>query len=208
MVSIDGRILSDKHYHEWHIDSAISDAVIAARGCETIVNPRALPPAFKDIQRSPGILIPIRDVTGKIVAWQLKPDDPRTDKNGRIIKYETAGRMCLDVPPSAMPYMRNPDADLWITEGCKKVDSAVSHGIPCIIGLLGVDGWSSDGMALPDWKEIALRGRTVVLAFDSDVMTKDSVRGALNRLAKYLEMQQATVRYLILPDLAEVRGAK
>lgn len=202
MSTIDGQQLSVNHRAELTA-SAISEDVIAARGYETIISGKALPPAFTGNQRKlHGWMVPIRDVTGEIVAWQLKPDEPRIDASGRIIKYETAGRSCIDVPLSVLPYLRNPDADLWITEGCKKVDAALSNGIPCVIGLLGVDGWSSQGVALPDWKEIALRGRTVILAFDSDVMTKDSVRGALVRLAKYLEMQQAIARYLVMPDLA------
>lgn len=203
MASIDGETLSPNHLAELRA-SAISDDIIAERGYETITNPKALPLQFVHSQRERhGLLIPIRDVTGKIVIWQLKPDNPRIDAKGTPIKYETAkdGRTCIDVPDRVLPYLRDKDRDLWITEGCKKVDSGLSNGLSCIIGLLGVDGWSSDGMALPDWKEIALRGRRVVIAFDSDVMTKGSVRAALERFARWLEMQQAEVRYLTLPDL-------
>lgn len=203
MTSIDGEMLSSNHLAELRA-SAISDDVIAERGYETITNPKALPPQFIHGQRErAGLLIPIRDVTGDIGTWQEKPDDPRIDANGRPIKYETAkaGRSCIDVPTRVLPYLRDKDRDLWIAEGCKKVDSGLSNGLTCIIGLLGVDGWSSDGMTLPDWKEIALRGRRVVIAFDSDVMTKGSVRAALERFARWLEMQQAEVRYLVMPDL-------
>ncbi|MGI8403650.1 MAG: DUF3987 domain-containing protein, partial [Thermomicrobiales bacterium] len=130
---------------------------------------------------------------------------PRTDAKGDLIKYETAsnGRMCIDVPASVLPYLRDPDAPLWITEGCKKVDSALSHGISCVVGLLGVDGWSSGGMALPDWKEIALRDRDVVIAFDSDVMANRKVRAALERFHRYLDMHGARVRYLVMPALPD-----
>ena len=203
MVSMNGEALSHNHLAELRA-SAISDDIIAERGYETITNPKALPPQFTGKQAALyGWLAPIRDVTGEIGIWQLKPDVPRTDAKGDLIKYETAsnGRMCIDVPASVQQYLRDPDVPMWITEGCKKVDSGLSNGLSCIIGLLGVDGWSSGGMALPDWKEIALRGRDVVIAFDSDVMTNHKVRGALERLARYLDMQGARVRYLVMPDL-------
>ncbi len=210
MTSIDGEMLSSNHLAELRA-SAITDDVIAARAYETITNPKALPNVFEGEQRTRhGLLLPIRDVTGEIVNYQLKPDNSRTDANGRPVKYETAkaGRSCLDVPTRVLPHLRDKDRDLWITEGCKKVDSGLSNGLSCIIGLLGVDGWSSDGMALPDWKEIALRGRRVVIAFDSDVMSSGRVRSALERFSRWLEMQQAEVRYLVMPDLPNVgKGA-
>lgn len=186
--------------------SAISLEVIAARGYLSVTDPQSLPIAFAGYQRRPGLLIPIGDVTGTLASWQLKPDEPRTSaETGKPIKYETAagGRTCLDVPAKVRPLLRNAEIPLWITEGAKKVDSGLSNGVACIIGLSGVDGWSSQGMALPDWKEIALRRRRVVLAFDSDVMAKASVRGALERLFRYLDMHAADVRSVVMPDLPD-----
>jgi hypothetical protein len=186
--------------------STISPAVRDARGYTSITNPRALPSIFTRKQRTMhGLLIPIRDVTGDVVSYQLKPDNSRVDASGRTVKYETAsgGRSCIDVPVSVLPLLRNADVPLWITEGCKKVDSGLSNGIACIVGLTGVENWQSQGMALPDWKEIALRGRRVIIAFDSDAMTKASVRGALERFGSWLGMQQADVRYLIMPALPD-----
>lgn len=55
--------------------------------------------------------------------------------------------------------------------------------------------------ALPDWEQIALNGRDVVLAFDSDAMTKASVRAALERAGRFLQQRGACVRYLLLPDV-------
>ncbi len=147
-----------------------------ARGYETITNPRKLPEQFNTEQRKlSGLLIPITNTQGEPVAWKLKPDEPRT-VNGKQPKYEFAGRVSLDAPAAARPYLHDVEAALWITEGAKKVDSAVSNGIPCCIGVQGVDMWRQDGMALPDWRDIALKGRDCIIAFDSDVMTKQSVR--------------------------------
>lgn len=200
MASVVGATLSEQHLAELRA-SAITDEQIEARGYETITNPRALRPALTGPMRVPGLLIPIRNTQGENVAWQLKPDTEWRDKAGKPAKYLTAGRTCLDVPEAARPYLLDPEAVLWITEGCKKVDSAVSHGIPCTIGVQGVWMWRQDGVALPDWDDITLKGRTCILAFDSDVMAKDSVRGALERLARYLEHRGSSVRYCLMPDL-------
>lgn len=195
--------LSDTHRRELKA-SAISDEVIAQRGYATVVNPRAVPSEyFADYQRLPGWLVPIRDVTGSVASMQLKPDQPRADRDtGKPIKYESAahGRNCVDVPESVRPLIKDRRVPLWVTEGCKKVDSAISNGIPCIVGLTGVWNWLSERTRLPDWDEIPLKGREVVLAFDSDVMTSDKVRAALERFSRWLaEIQGANVRYLILP---------
>jgi len=50
--------------------------------------------------------------------------------------------------------------------------------------------------ALPAWHDVALNGRRVVLAFDSDVTAKRGVRAALRELAAYLASKGADVRYL------------
>src|SRR4029077_7774490 len=92
----------------------------------------------------------------------------------------------------------------WITEGSKKADAATIAGLPCI-ALLGVLNWrgrnSVDGIcALGDWESIALNGRRIVIAFDSDVTVKDGVRIALSRFAAFLESRGATVAYCHLPN--------
>jgi replicative DNA helicase len=184
--------------------SDISPDVIGSRGYRSVTDPSQLPEEFKGAQRTlKGLLIPVRDVTGRIALHQLKPDEPRTDDKGRNRKYEwPAGvGLRLDVPEAALPFLRDATTPLWVTEGSKKVDSAVSHGIPSIIGLAGVWCWMSNGLALPDWHEITLDGRDVIIAFDSDVMTKANVRDAIDRLARYLELRGAHVRYCLLPPL-------
>lgn len=207
MTTLDGNTLSARHLDELKA-SAISDEQIAERGYQTIINPKALPPAFTGGQRKlSGLLIPIASTIGDTVAWQFKPDSPRTIE-GKQAKYEYArgGRVCLDVPTAARAYLLDPEADLWITEGAKKVDSAVSNGIPCTIGVQGVWMWQQNGVALPDWRDIALKGRACIIAFDSDVMTKPGVRKAVRELSQSLAYRGAIVRYCLMPDLPD--GAK
>lgn len=201
--------LAENHRRELEIGSAIAPEIVAERGCFTARHPDDLPEAFADWQRRTGLVFPIRDTTGN-VAWQLKADYPRLDKNQKPVKYDTAtgGRQCIDVPVRSRLLLGDPSVPLWITEGTKKADSGLSHGIPCIVALQGVYGWRGTNAhggktALPDWEDIALNGRDVVLAFDSDVMVKDTVRDALERLSDLLKQRKANDRYLLLPDVLD-----
>lgn len=197
--------LSDKHRKMLEVDSAISGEIAEETGYYSVLNPRALPAVFTGHQRElHGLIIPNRNVFGEIVTYQIRPDNPRLDDRGRPIKYETAinGVQCIDTPLRSRRNLRNKDIPLWFTEGRRKADSALSHGVTCILSLNGVYGWMSDGMALPDFDELLLRDREVVLAFDSDVMTKFSVREALERFARYLTARGAHVRYLVMNPLA------
>jgi len=153
-----------------------------------------------------GTLVPTWDAFGKRAGAQFKPDSPRKDQRGRLIKYENpaAGRVIIDVPPICQPDLGNPDKPLWITEGAKKADSAASHGLVCV-SIPGVWCWrgtNEDGglTALPDWDSIALNSRKIFLAFDSDVVIKPDVQAALRRLANFLSARKAKVAIVHLPE--------
>jgi hypothetical protein len=154
----------------------------------------------------PCLLIPVHSVHGEIAIHQIRPDEPRVQrKTGKAIKYETAAgsKMALDVPPGIRLLLADPSMPLFVTEGVRKADSAVSKGL-CCIAILGVWNWrGTNGLggktALPDWELVALNGRKVYLAFDSDVVEKRGVRTALLRLKEFLESRKATVFILRLP---------
>ena len=134
--------------------------------------------------------------------YQIKPDHEQRrtiiGEDGSISepKYEQCGgtRVSVYVPHRVRPWLLDRTRDLWATEGSKKVMAGVSAGL-CIVGLSGVDCWSYKpnpadktelgdrgrvaSEPLPDWEHIALRGRRVFVAFDSDAMTKDTVQWAL-----------------------------
>lgn len=187
--------------------SGITPAVAAARGYRTITHAiDAATLGFNPAQaaRVPALLLPVHGVGGGVVTYQLRPDQPR-ERDGKPLKYETpaGSRMVLDVPPAARPALADPHVPLYITEGARKADAAVSQGA-CCIALLGV--WNFRGTnehggktALADWESVALNGRVVLIAFDSDVMTKPAVRGALDRLTAFLHLRGARVRWVHLP---------
>jgi Domain of unknown function (DUF3854) len=185
-------------------DSAISPEVARARGYVSVDTATRLESAgFARSQRrnTPGLLIPIYGTDGELRLHQYRPDNPRLDK-GKPRKYETPWRhlICLDVPPTVRGEIDNLAVPLWITEGSRKADAAASAWL-CCIALIGVDGWQSKGVALPDWKDgVRLKDREVMVAFDSDVMTKESVARSLRDLTTWLEYRGARVRHVILPD--------
>jgi len=195
------------HHEELIRASAIAPEIAAARGYRSITVKAELDKLgfSKRAQVVPGMLIPIRDTTGQIATYQYRPDEPPIDKKGKASKYlfPVNSRMVLDIPPAVRDQLGDPTVPLWITEGSRKNDAAVSAGM-CCISLAGV--WSFRGRndkggitALPDWEYIALNDRAVFICFDSDVMEKREVRQALDRVAAFIKQRGGQVRYVILP---------
>jgi len=186
--------------------SGISAEVAQARGYRSLTVRAGLERlGFAPSQRLvPTLLIPIHDVNGQLTTYQHRPDTPRVVA-GKPLKYETArgSRMVLDVPPGARPWLAIPERPLFVTEGARKADSAVSRGL-CCVALLGVFGWRGSNqhggkVALADWEAVALNGRDTYITFDSDVMLKTGVHAALARFKPFLEMRHAQVHLVYLP---------
>jgi hypothetical protein len=152
----------------------------------------------------PALVIPLHSVSGEVVGYQARPDEPRM-KNGKIVKYEqpAGATMQLDVHPRALPVIGNPKIPLVITEGVRKADAAVAADL-CCVALLGVTAWrgtNDEGgkVALAAWNVVALNGRQTYIVFDSDVMTKPAVHQALANFMAFLTFKGADVAVIYLP---------
>ncbi len=180
--------------------SGISPEVVAERGYRT-VDRAGVPDAFRRYQRRSGLLVPMYSPDGITASHQLRPDKPRKDKKGKAVKYETpTGTRCiLDVHPRMRKAIKDPSVPLWITEGIKKADALTTQG-KCTVGLIGVWNWQKDGELSPCWDHVAMNRREIFVVFDSDVMTKENVQLALERLVGALEARGATVKVVYLPD--------
>ncbi len=128
--------------------SGITDAVMRERGYlshngASFVNLRELGFNKRQAQLGNGLLIPQYTLNQSITGWQFRPDTPRRNGDNKPIKYEKPGGSCniLDIPKRCAPYLKDKSVPLWITEGSKKADSGLSHGIECIISLSGVWSW-------------------------------------------------------------------
>ncbi|HBP18119.1 MAG TPA: hypothetical protein DEA08_10045, partial [Planctomycetes bacterium] len=83
--------LCANHRHMLLEDSGIPEGILVERGYRTVTQKAELAELgfSRPQQRVPGLLIPVHDVHGEVSLYQLRPDDPRTDrKRGKPIKYE------------------------------------------------------------------------------------------------------------------------
>src|SRR3954453_19086551 len=192
-----GGPLLDHHDRMLVVDSAIGEEVIAQRGYFSVEHKRDLEPLGfgRTQQLVPTLVIPVYSVVAGEPPWYThRPDVPRV-KDGRARKYEIpAGRkVSLDVHPRARPHLADPSLPLFITEGSKKTDALISAGAKAVIGVVGVWNWrgrnDDDGLAvLADWEWVALKeGRQVYVVFDSDIVVKQPVALAMNRMGAALK---------------------
>jgi len=201
-------LLTD-HFRHLSEGSSISVDVIKERGYRSMLGKSELEKlGFTSAQRrAPGILIPLWSVDGKEAGFQFRPDHPRTSSRGKPVKYESPAGSSnrLDCPPRCQKMIGNPQVPLWITEGSKKADALASKGA-CGISVTGVWGFKGKNQFggitfLTDWDYVALKNRTVYLAFDSDIVTKEPVRKALEHIGEHLKRKGATVQIIQLPQL-------
>lgn len=209
--------LSPEHRAELN-GSRISADLIESRGYRTVTSEwrerlvdLGCPAwAVREDDAFPGLVVPMYDVkTGQYNGYQFKPAVPQlAPGKGKATKYVSPRGMSnrLDVHPMARAAVLDPSRPLWITEGMKKADSIATHGL-AVLGLTGVWNWRRDQATLAEWEDVPLKGRTVIVCFDSDAMTNPQVRHAMNRLVGWLRKKTGAdghVYYLPVP--AEYNG--
>jgi putative DNA primase/helicase len=186
--------LSGTHKKLLFEESAITPEVVESRGYRTMINPEELLGlGFESYQTlTPGLLIPLHDMFGSVSSYQYRPDNPRKNAEGKLVKYETREgyRQVLDANPILGERMRDPKVPLIVTEGARKADAAISEGYVAV-ALPGVWCWRKDGVPLPEWEDIKLYGREVYVAFDSDAQTNPHVLKALVGLCEFLRSRGA-----------------
>ena len=207
--------LSPEHYEEIVIDSCVTPDVATARGYRTLTGTGAdrdeleslgfLPYVHAHDERFPMLLIPLHGADGTVRGYQVKPSVPRTrrkeDGTEHPIKYETpkGAPLTVDVPAYTRSVLTDTTVPLWITEGAKKTDSLISHGLAAV-GLSGVWNWRSRHATLGDWEDIPIKGRPVVLCFDADAAGNRHVQLAMARLGAWVRSKGASaVHYVVVP---------
>jgi ribosomal protein S19E (S16A) len=196
--------LSKEHERELVDDSGISPEFVAARGYYTAARRSEVPETFPEWQRRLGLVVPLYSPDGESVGYQLKPNKPRY----KGPKYETPADFSpvVDVHPRMLEEARHGDGPLLITEGAKTGDAATSRGM-CTVVLAGVWMWCVPKVKpyrlKPCFDHIRLEGREVLVAFDSDCMSKASVQEALAALVSVLEDRGADVKVIYLPDATD-----
>ena len=131
-----------------------------------------------------GLLIPVRDVYGRIVGFQVKPDDkemssPRgigkdSIQRGKYLWLSSRGKSggTGSGSPShlAIPMELKGDR-LWITEGPLKADIACELLNEHVIGVPGVSAWRKCIYMLDK-----LKPSVAVLAYDMDIYCNEHVK--------------------------------
>jgi hypothetical protein len=173
-------------------DASVSAEVSRARGYQTITTKNALKGyGFSLIQcRPPALLIPFFDPRGRLVTYQIRPDQPRIDCNVGALNYEICpGRQsAIDAPPPCSSLLSESAVPLYVTDEVIKADSAASHGL-CCIALLS-SSWSSNEhqgnyLNSDEWESIALDGRTVRLIYDADSRYRAPARDSFIHLQNF-----------------------
>ena len=195
--------LAATHFTMLHQDRAIAEAIIQSRGYCTLTHPDdARDLGFSKVQARtvPALAIPLWDVHGQQTGWQIRPDSPRLQRDGKVIKYENpkGSTLRLDVHPHRQALLGDPRTPLWITEGIPKGDALTSQGV-CTIALRGVWGFKGTNehggkTILPDWQHVALNDRLVYVVFDSDIYHKPDVEAALKALYRFLRAKAGAAR--------------
>jgi hypothetical protein len=103
--------------------------------------------------------------------------------------------------------LNHPELPIVLTEGAKKAACLLSHG--CIaISISGVwMGQEGKGAKLhPTISPFIVPGRPVYLAFDADIIVKESVSAALRQLGRLIKKERAEV-FVTLWHLDQGKGA-
>ena len=179
----------------------------------------------RDTAHGDVLVLPIRPPDGMNGLYMIRPDVPRVfdgkkledgTHEQRVLKYEQpeGASNRLDVNPLCREQLSDPAVDVWITEGIKKGDALASAGL-CAVALPGgVWGFlgrneKNASTVIADLDYIAWKDKTsgarrnVWIVFDSDVIGKDGVRKALQRLTTLLRNKGAQVYPVYLPGKSD-----
>lgn len=164
--------------------AALARRLVEQFGAETCTTVPGLYVAADGAQRwwslagSPGLLIPVRDADGHVVALKVRADDsgdgPRYSTISSVRRGGPGPGTQVHVPSGAK---RN-DSTLRLTEGELKADVATVLSGILTVSVPGVSNWRQ---ALPVLK--ALGATRVVLAWDADWRSKPDVARSLGQVA-------------------------
>ncbi len=188
--TIDPGIATERGYLS--MDSSLREPLLAARFPSWAVGPE---------ESYPLLYIPMHGPSGQVTGAQVKPAIAPIHPNGKAMKYASRRNSpnVLDVHPRNLARVADAREQLWITEGIKKGDALTSRGL-CVVTLTGVFNWRSKLGTIGDWEDVPLKGRSIVVCFDSDARSNDQVLAAMKRLGNWLTGRGAAeVTYVVVP---------
>jgi len=146
------------------------------------------------------LLIPVRDVERRIVALQVRPDDPGSGGKYQYLSSKRKGGVGPGNPVH-VPLFDGDKTTIRITEGTLKADVATFLSSILTIGLPGVNSWRR----VP--KFVRQLGASIIrLAYDADASKNLHVAQSLSQLANHLRDEGGLVVELEVWDLADGKG--
>jgi hypothetical protein len=148
---------------------------------------------------TPGLLIPVRDETGRILACLLRPDSLQ-DGGGKY-RWLSAPQDAIGCGPGSLGhvplFLGESRSVVRVTEGILKADVATALSDVLTVGLPGVGAWKH---ALAILK--ILTPKRVLVAFDADARSKAHVAGPLVRIAQALCKEGYEIGVEVWPESA------
>src|ERR1041384_2746276 len=140
--------------------------------------------------------VPYRDEHGRIQAMQYRLDEPL---GGKTKYLWLSSRDCSSgAPVHHANHHLLPDAEeVTVTEGALKADVIAHFTQAPVVGIAGVSTFGADFAT--HLRTIAPRVRSVVVAYDMDLLTKREVQAALEALTAQLERARFRVRVRTWP---------
>jgi putative DNA primase/helicase len=147
-----------------------------------------------------GMLIPVRDVQGRIVGLSKRLDDPGPGRNRYLWVSSKSKGGAGPRAPVHVPRFSGDKSRVRVTEGALKADIATALSGVLTIGLPGVAAWKNAGPVLRE-----LGANAAVVSYDADACKKPSVAGHLCSLVADLRECGLTVQ-LEVWDAADGKG--
>lgn len=172
------------------VKCAVDVTAAETEGVTSVETAEQLPASFRGWDGLvPGLLWPWRDLQGQ-VTWQIKPDNPPANAEGKHPKYRFPKG---STAPLHFAKWSDDRRNVVLVEGTKQCRAVAGYA---------PDGWNVVGLAgCWNWQALAgeITGRHVVVLFDADLVSNPDVHGAAVALRKHLRgLNPASVRYVIL----------
>jgi hypothetical protein len=128
----------------------------------------------------PGIAIPIKDLNSRIIAIQVRCDNPSRGKY-RWVSSAGFNQGCSSQAPIHVTGDVAKKTEVWITEGALKADIAALRIRKTFLAVPGVNNWSG---IIPIIRQIM--PQRVIVAFDMDKLANPAVKFQNELLVKCL----------------------
>jgi hypothetical protein len=155
---------------------------------------------FWSLSGESGLLIPVSDAEGRIVALMVRPDEPCDGGKYRWLSSGPKGGAAPGRPTHVPVGFGGDRTTVGITEGVLKADVATLRTGLLTIGLPGANAWPQAAQVLQ-----ALGAKTARLLYDADCRTICHVAESLHRLAPDLKAKGYAVEMGVW-DLADGKG--